>query len=459
MDGIFLELMAQVISAFSPAYLEQPVLLIKNWWWLIPPFILWQPFSYLWLFWRRENWLKLSFHPILLEIKMPKEAPKSIRAMENVFSELWQAFWEPPNFWEKWWDGQLSLGFQLEVASFGGDVHFYIRCPKPRKEIVEAAVYSQYPEVELTLAEDYVRQLPADIPNKEWDFWGADYKLLKDSPYPIKTYRDFEPSEPTFEVKRVDPVSLLFEAMSKVKPGEQLWFQIEASPMAQELADSFIKEGHKLKDKLAKRPEKAKPKSFLTEIADILPTAVREFMQIIVLGHPLDEEKKSKPEESLFPPEMRLTPGEKEILEGVERKISKPPFSCSIRFIFLGKRDVWEKAKLRMMFAYFGSYVTLNTNALIPLGQTITKVYSRPPYRVADSNRLYLRKRRMLRQYKERNSPTFPLAGSNATGSFVLNSEELASLFHFPGWEVAPTPSIPRVEAKKGGPPPNLPVE
>jgi hypothetical protein len=40
---------------------------------------------------------------------------------------------------------------------------------------------------------------------------------------------------------------------------------------------------------------------------------------------------------------------------------------------------------------------------------------------------------------------------------FIMNIEELATIYHFPG-TVATTPTLTRVEAKKGEPPANLPV-
>ena len=42
---------------------------------------------------------------------------------------------------------------------------------------------------------------------------------------------------------------------------------------------------------------------------------------------------------------------------------------------------------------------------------------------------------------------------------FVLNTAEMASMFHFPSRAVAPAPSVPRIEMKRGEAPPGLPVE
>jgi hypothetical protein len=42
---------------------------------------------------------------------------------------------------------------------------------------------------------------------------------------------------------------------------------------------------------------------------------------------------------------------------------------------------------------------------------------------------------------------------------FLLNIEELATMFHFPSVEAVPGTILPRVETKKGSPPMELPVE
>ena len=52
-------------------------------------------------------------------------------------------------------------------------------------------------------------------------------------------------------------------------------------------------------------------------------------------------------------------------------------------------------------------------------------------------------------------TPLFPKGG----GTYILNTEEVASLFHFPTEAAASAPGAPRVEAKKRGEPSDLPVE
>ncbi len=422
--------------------------LFLAWWWLPLPFLLQKPFLYFWKWWRLELFLKKQ-RMILLEVKIPEESLKPIRAMEDVFSGLWQGFYDPPNFWEEWWDGKIIMGLSLETVSLGGEVHFYVRCSDYRRDTVETNIYSQYPEAEITVAEDYTRSVPQDMPNKDWDMWSTDYKLDKPNPYPIKTYKDFETESEKEEEKRVDPVAMLLEWLAKVKPGEQFWLQIQATPISEKYAEPFWKEGEAFKEKLSKRPEKPKQKPIWRETADAT--------QFLITGKEIKEEKSEKFE--LIAPELRLTPGEKEIVAAVERKIAKPPWLTSVRWIWLGKKEVWFKGNLRLGLAFLGHYVTENLNALFPMGQTITKVYSRPPFNILDRRRVYLRKRKIFRLYRERFRPMFPKTGNRKTGTFILNNEELASLYHFPSRAVAPAPAVPRVGTKKGEAPSELPVE
>ena len=412
------------------------------------PFILWKPFKYLLLWWRVEKFLKQQ-RAVLFEVKMPEEILKPIRAMESVMTSIQQAIYQPPgNWWERWVDGQIQLSVAFEMAAIDGEPHFFVRTHKPFRDAVESAIYSQYPEVEIKEVDDYTKYVPQSLPNKEWDMFGWDYRFLKDDHYPLKTYRKFETEHEPLEEKRVDPLAVLLEASAKIKKGEQLWIQFLAEPLTAEDTlgnplGKWKKKGEEMRDRLVKRPEIPKQKAMIHEAADVL-----------VLGKLPEEEKQEK---EFLPPEMKLTPGEREVVGEIENKMAKPLFVSTIRFIYMGDREVWFKNNFRLGFDYFSSFNTLNMNSIQPNGRTLTKIKKSwfLPLNIVKDRRHYLRCRRLFKRYQARFSPFFPKAG----GTFVLNVEEMATMFHFSGRASAPAPGVPRVVSKKGSLPANLPIE
>src|SRR3990170_4148460 len=110
---------------------------ISNWWWVPLPFLFWEKFKFFWLWWRTmENWMPKQ-KKILLEIRMPKEMLKPIRAMELVMASIHSITYHPPDWWEKWIDGQVWMTVDFEMVSTGGDPHFYIRAHRQYKDAIE----------------------------------------------------------------------------------------------------------------------------------------------------------------------------------------------------------------------------------------------------------------------------------------------------------------------------------
>jgi len=431
-------------------FLTAALKIIQNWWWVPLPFILWKPFLFLYLWWRVDNFINHQ-QMVLLEIKLPKEIQKPIRAMEVVLSSIHAAVYQPPDLWEKWVDGQVQMSVALEMASINGEPHFYIRTPKQYRDAVESSLYSQYPEVEIKEMDDYTKYVPQSIPNKEWDLFGSDYRMIKDDHYPIKTYLQFETEREATEEQKIDPIAALLEGMAKIKEGEQLWFQFLIEPIGDadlELSYSkWKKAGEALRDKLARRPITVKEEKPI----------IQEAAEILITGKVPEQKEEVK---EIIPPEMKLTPGEREILAAIEQKMSKPIFRTTVRFIYMGRRDVWFKPNFRLAFAFYNEYTTNNLNAIFPNGKTLTKIKKALIFQPLNasfirSRRHYLRCRKLLRNYIRRLTPYFPRSG----GTFMMTTEELASLYHFPGQGAAPAPGVPRIEAKRGGVPPELPVE
>ncbi len=384
---------------------------------------------------------------VLLEIKMPQEILKPIKAMEQAFSAIWGSVYDPPDWWEKWFEGKTLLSAQLEMISFGGEPHLYIRVQEGRRNAVEAAIYSQYPDAEISIVEDYTKSVPQSVPNKDWDLWGTDYILQKSEVFPIKTYtKFFEETESAKEEKRIDPMSTLLEGLGTFKPGEQMWIQMAIKPIissskSEEGGKDFVKMGRAVADKLARRPDKAQAKSILQEATEEL-----------VAGKMPGEKKEEK---EPYPVEMRLTPGEKDIVMGVENKVAKRCFDSYVRFVYLAKKDVYFGGAKAVPFGFFNQFSTENLNQIKPWSKTITKVHRYPILDLVRARRTFVKKRRLFYRYIKRFPPLFPKPG----GTFILNTEEITTMFHFPGKAVAAAPFVSRVESRRGEAPPGLPME
>ena len=103
------------------------------------------------------------------------------------------------------------------------------------------------------------------------------------------------------------------------------------------------------------------------------------------------------------------------------------------------------------MRTYVGHFAT-SSNSFNYDKETATKVNF-----IYRKRRVYIRARRIFRNAVARFSSHFP---ERARGTSMLNSEELATLFHFPfKLSSLAFPTVERVEHRKGGPPANLPVE
>ncbi|MDD4358325.1 MAG: hypothetical protein PHY30_00740 [Candidatus Pacebacteria bacterium] len=417
-------------------YLEFIFVIFLSIWWIVLPYYAFKLLHWSYFLWKNTQFV-LAVDNIILEFKFPREIVKPLKTMEDVFALIWGAMFDPPNLKERYFEGKVLLGFSLEIVSLEGVPHFYLRIPTGSRKMIEAAVHSQYPSVEISEVEDYTRNIPWDIPNKEWDLWGCNYMPTKSDVYPIKTYKKFfeQGVETPYEEKRIDPISDLIEAFSKLGKGEQLWFQILASSAGDDEND-YVKRGKVLVNELTKRPKSKEVKSLFGQAIDVFTGNISE----------------EKAEEKLLPPEMFLTPGEREVVSAIEEKISKPGFNCSIRAMYIAKKDVFFSPNKVIPIAYMNQFQTKNLNTILPFKKTITKI--QPPD-IMQERRAYLRKRDLFMRYILRDSPFTQYPG----GVCFLSTEELATLYHFPGFEVAPTVQLERLEIKKAPPPSTLPIE
>ena len=68
------------------------------------------------------------------------------------------------------------------------------------------------------------------------------------------------------------------------------------------------------------------------------------------------------------------------------------------------------------------------------------------------------KKKKMFHAYKLRSFFQWPYKHMGDKPPFVLTTEELATIFHFPSGVVSQTPTLNRVPSKKSEAPANLPI-
>ncbi|MFA5013014.1 MAG: hypothetical protein WC520_00410 [Candidatus Paceibacterota bacterium] len=381
---------------------------------------------------------------VVLEIRIPQQVTRPLRAMENFFNAIW-AIYDPPKDWRStFFEGKIILSSSFEIVSTEGVPHFYIRTANANRPLLEGALYAQYPDLEIIEVPDYVLAVPQDIPNKNWDLWGCDYEMLKPEVYPIKTYDTFfeEKVDIMEENKRLDPLGSLLEQYAQTGKGEHIWIQLTAKPISPK-ERPYVSAGKTEIDKITKRYKPPKGNSLLAFIADI-------FIEIEdkIFGDPFKWAVKSEETQELIPQEMRMTSGERDAVLAIEKKISKVCYLCRMRFIYIARRDVFNAALKGLSGSFTSQFTTQNFNGLKPWGKTITKIQSPDIFK---DQRLYVKKRDLFQRYKDRDPAL--------TAEFVLAVDELATIYHFPGIEVAPTSALGRIEIKKVAPPTTLPIE
>lgn len=398
-------------------------------WWLVLPVVLFGIFSNLWLFYLRLVSLqKMSWS--MLEIHIPREVLRTPKAMEQIFAAL-AAIWPGVTFFEKWWAGKVVGWMSFEMVGVAHGVHFFIRTPSNYRNLIEAAVYAQYPEAEINeIPDDYTNLVPEVLPNQTYDLFGTNFSLGRDDAYPIRTYQYFEDPE---EERRLDPLAAVTEVMSRLKEGEMIWLQLLVQPTTED----WKQKSDDVVNELAGENKSSK-KNPIEALVDFIVQLIKAPFVPPEFGS--GEVKKSDAPKNLI---MYLTPIKKDVIKAIEEKSSKLGFKTNIRFIYIDNRASFTRANVSAVVGAMQQFNTKHLNALRPDSKTFTVVTG-----LFKERRSFVRKRRIFYYYKQR---------MFAPKSFIMNTEELATIFHFPA-SVVEAPRLGRLESKRGTPPSNLPI-
>lgn len=500
--------------------------------------------AWMWRFWKmyiNQKYIDgFNKDCILLEIKLPREIFKSPLATEMALNALLQGGgvnkWYSKNF-----SGNLPQYASLEIASLEGTLHFYVRMHKKFRNIVESNFYAQYPGIEIVEADDYTKKIRYHHLSKDVKMWGASYKLAKtweprdvktgevykstidDGAYgnekgknykmpadflPIKTYVDFELDKDPKEEFKTDPITPLLEFMGSIGKGEYFWYQVliqdegvysGGNKFPKFYVNEMTHEHISLSDMSDARKKQIRTSHYIKHDDIVYDAEGYEKTRKIQDG--VDSEGKPKYKEipltynlrdkkdeakAVGKKEMDLTPEEKELLEVINKKMSKPLALVVVRLVYVTKTN-FNGDHVQNILSFGKPYK--GENGFAP------KVSSPYDFKWQDigGKRSNWRSEEIFEEYVEREGFFPHIPGRTELDKWedmffypfsmktrkmfrmiyegifhpfdhphpdqvsIMNLEEIATLWHLPG-QVAGTPTLPRIDSVKGNAPANLPI-
>ncbi len=353
---------------------------------------------------RRES----SFRMVVLLVKLPKEAAeveKGGRAEERL-ERIREGISVAETFFSTlgglkaqrglraWFLGREDH-FAFEIVAQHEVISFYVALPRRHQNFVEQQIHAQYPDAYFEEVEDY-NIFPAQGVVRGTMLIGK--RLVG---FPFRSYRKIDS----------DPLNSLTNALSKIPEGEGAAIQY----VARSARANWRKPGIKIAS-LVQQGKKLKEAIQLTSgwsrLTAFLPRG-----------------QAGKKEEGRGEP-RKLTPLEEEMVKMIEEKAAKLGLDVNIRILVGAKTVEMARSRLANIVGAFAQY------QLPQFGNLLTK-------NAPGNNKLV--RDFIFRVFDERRR-------------LVLNTEEMASFFHFPlPW--TETPNILWLAARQAPPPTNLPTE
>lgn len=414
-------MISEFFSLFENEVFRQALWIAWKLWPLWLPLALLYAGLHTWMTYKQREWIK-GQGSVLLEIFLPNEQMKSPAVMEIFMQTLHQT--GVGSLSDVFFKGRVRAWFSLELVSNGGEVHFYIWMHSKWKRMVETQLYSLFPNVEVREVPDYTLPFKYDTVKYKWSKM-THMVLTKNDAYPIKTYVDFGLDKDPKEEYKNDPIAPMIEFLGSLRKGEHAWIQI--------LVQGHIKEGLKY--------------GRLTPVPDWKSKANDEIKKIA-------KEAKFKTPDDKGGDSKFLSEEQKKMIEAIERSIEKPAFDSMIRAFYFSEVEANNPNNIGGLLGSFKSFSSNTLNGFKPVsGADYDYTWEDfATLRRASNERDY------LEAYKRRSHFAVPFKNHNDNKPFILTTEELATVWHFPSSMVVATPTLTRIPSKKAEAPSNLPV-
>jgi len=430
--------LSQIIEFFSqPSHIVLMRMMVLFGW--IPVAIVFIYGAFLIFHFSRQTIYSNNQKYIFLALDIPRGNEQSPKSVENLFTYI-AGTHKTYNLIEVYWEGIFQLSFSFEIVGIDGYTQFVVRTPEKLRNVVETAVYSQYPDAEITEINDYTEGIPTTYPDPEWDVWGAEFVYVKPDAYPIKTWQHFEHIAGRPETHFRDPLATLLDLYSSLLPGEQIWYQLLVKPTGFDWPERCDNEIKKILNEKTSSNSNVADKGidmilgFLGGIADIF------------VPSEASEKKVEEKDEALKM--LQLKPSDADKVKAISLKKTQIGFEAKIRVVYVAKKEVMNKAKaFSGVVGYMKQFTDLNLNNLKP---DMSKTATTADYFFVDSIK-NAKKGRIVRNYIGRST-------TSGRKTRLMTIDELATLWHFPVEAVVKAPMIQKAPGRKVEPPMSLPT-
>lgn len=304
--------------------------------------------------------------------------------------------------------GKPQLAFEIAVPSDGDQISFYVAVPRKLRELVEKQIHSFYPSAFIEQVKDYTIFRPKSFTV------GSYLKLKKNHAFPIRTYQRLE----------TDPLSSITNALSKLENEEEgaaIQFVIQKSAKSSKKGKNIAQQMQQ-----GKRLDKVAGNNIVGEIAK----GVGKEMAGVFSSKDNKEGDFAKNSSEDRP--VNLTPEENDIIKQIETKVNKARFEVNVRLLASAESRERAETILAQMENAFTQFEDANLNKFIAIRSTAKNA----------------------RQI----AFDFIFRRFNPGNKIILDTEELASVFHFP-ISTTETPKINWLKSKAAPPPSNVPKE
>src|SRR6266404_1328716 len=290
--------------------------------------------------------------------------------------------------------GTLQEHISLEIVAIGQRIRFFIWTPKHLQAFVEGQVYAQYPTVQIFEQDDDY----ADRRMHQTVIHTTDLSLTADETLPIKTFPSFE----------VDPLAAITATLAKLdKEDEEMWIQIIARPVH----DDWHRKGARMVAKIKRGGGLFSGGSGMGYAAEAFAALIRP---------PSGSGEAKAPE---------ISERDKSRISAIEEKSNKLGYQVKVRLLYAGHDQHTARLRVQALVGAFKQFNTTNLNGFEARNPTFNR-----DKQFEYQTRFFIDK------------------------GYILNIEELASLFHLPHTTVE-TPNILWATTKTAEPPPNIPIQ